>query len=433
MSRHRLAPILLVSTALSACAAPATDDPPSHLAAALESSAVAVVDLGRDHVSGDVWHHSLTLRIGEEPNALLRLHRVVREKAPWVPARTSAAAILMHGDFSSFASNFAPVLADPAAAEGMAVDLARRGIDVWGIDRRWAVAPQDADLSDFGGMDLEQELDDIDAALAVVRAIRAANGGSARPHLVGFSRGGFLAYAYAARDGQRPAGQRTIRGLVPLDVWAAIPPEDTDARAWFCEGAAFEYQLVADGVVDSENSFLIAVGELALGDPEGPSPFFDGLSNREAMMAVAGQTYQVFAVNPYYHLAAPFLDESGAVTGLRESSETDIARWFAEATPHQSMIEAADVDAVWCGDGSGPAVDLSRIRVPLFYLGAAGGFGDHGLYTTTLVSSADVTTQVIRRFGPEGAFEDFGHGDLLFASDAAALAWQPLAQWLATH
>lgn len=427
MSRHPLVLILVASAALSACAA-AGDDPPAHIAAAVESSALGLVDIDRELVSGDVWHHSLTIRIGESPNAVLRLHRVVREQAPWVPAPTAAAALLMHGDFSSFASNFAPVLVDPSAAEGMAVDLARRGIDVWGLDRRWALAPLDADLSDFAAMDLGQELDDIDTALAVIRAI-----GGARPHLVGFSRGGFLAYAYAARDGERPAGRRTIRGLVPLDVWAAIPPEDGDARAWFCEGAAFEYQLVADGVVDAENSFVITVGELALSDPDGPSPFSATRTNRQMMLRFAGQTYRLFAVNPFYHLAAPILDASGEVTGLRESSETDIARWFAQAAPHQSMIEAADSDAVWCGDGSGPAVDLSRIQAPLFYLGAGGGFGDHGLYTTTLVGSTDVTTRVIRRFGPEGAFEDFGHGDLLFADDAGELAWRPLAEWLAAH
>jgi len=427
MSRHRLIPILLIPGALAACAAD-EGDPPAQIAAAIESPGMTIVDLDREHVSGDVWHHSFTLRIGDAPNAVLRLHRVVREKAPWIPAKTSAAALLMHGDFSSFASNFAPVLVDPAAAEGMAVDLARRGLDVWGLDRRWAVAPEDADLSDFGGMTLEQELDDIDTALAVIRTL-----GGGRPHLVGFSRGGEVAYAYAARDGARPAGRRAIRGLVPLDVWGAIPPEDTDGRAWVCEGAAIEYELVAEGVVDSENSFIIAVGELALGDPDGASPFFDGLSNREAMLRIAGQTYNGFTVTPFYHLAAPFLDDSGNPTGLRESSEVDIARWFAEGAPHQSMIEAADTDAAWCDDGSGPPVDLSRVKAPLFYLGAAGGFGDHGLYTTTLVGSTDVTTQVIRRFGPDGAFEDFGHGDLLFARDARDLAWGPLAQWLVTH
>jgi pimeloyl-ACP methyl ester carboxylesterase len=318
----------------------------------------------------------------------------------------------------------------------MAVDLALRGIDVWGFDRRWAVAATDTDLSDFGAIGMVQELDDIGRALAVARAVRAATGiGDDRLHLVGFSRGGFLAYAYAAREATLPAVQRSVKGLVPLDVWAELPPEDADARAFMCESAAFEYQLIADGVTDSENSFFIAIGELAASDPDGPSPFFTDppLSNRDAFLLSAGQTYFFFPVTPYYHLAAPFLD-GGMVTGLRESPEAVIASWFAHATPHQSMREAADTDAVWCGDGSGPLdVELSRIRVPLFYLGAAGGYGDHGLYSTTLVSSTDVTTNVIRRFGPEGAFEDFGHGDLLFASAAPDLVWRPLAQWLASH
>ena len=71
--------------------------------------------------------------------------------------------------------------------------------------------------------------------------------------------------------------------------------------------------------------------------------------------------------------------------------------------------------------------------MPLFYLGAAGGYGDHGLYSTTRVSSSDVTTQVVRRGGSGGDFEDFGHGDLLFADDAPALVWQPLRAWLVAH
>lgn len=434
----RLALFAAASLALAACVQTADDESLGAVTEAVQSAGPSsLMDISREHVSGDVWHHSVLLRLGDTPNAVIRIHRIVRERAPWLPRPTSAGAMLLHGDFSSFSSNFAPVLADPASSTaGMAVDLALRGVDVWGFDRRWAVAAPDADLSDFGDIGMVQELDDIGRALAVARAVRLATGsGGDRLHLVGFSRGGFLAYAYAARDATLPAAQRSVKGLVPLDIWAELPPEDTDARAFICESAAFEYALIADGVTDSENSFFIAIGELALSDPDGPSPFFTDppLTNRDAFLLSAGQTYFFFPPTPFYHLAAPFLD-GGMVTGLRESPEAVIASWFAHATPHQSMREAADTDAVWCGDGSGPIdVDLSRIRVPLFYLGAAGGYGDHGLYSTTRVSSTDVTTSVIRRFGPEGAFEDFGHGDLLFASEAPDLAWRPLAQWLASH
>ena len=180
--------------------------------------AVETPDLLRTRVVDDVYHHRYTLRLGDGPNARIRLHRVVRERAPWLPRATRAGVVLLHGDFSTFDSNFTP----------MATWLAQHGIDVWGVDRRWALAPADADLSDFGDMGFAQELDDTGVALATARVLRAATGsGFDRLHLVGFSRGGFLAYVYAAAEGARPAALRHVKGLVPLDVWAELPPEDT--------------------------------------------------------------------------------------------------------------------------------------------------------------------------------------------------------------
>jgi hypothetical protein len=164
-----------------------------------------------------------------------------------------------------------------------------------------------------------------------------------------------------------------------------------------------------------------------------PSPLFEGYTNRGLFLLTAAQTYQFFAPTDSYHLAAAEI--VGAVpTALTESAEGVIARWFAHATPHQSMRESADTDGIWCADGNGPpAPDLSRIEVPLFYLGTAGGYGDHGIYSTTRVGSSDVTTLVVRRLPPERSAEDFGHGDLLFAEQAPSLAWEPLAAWLLQH
>jgi hypothetical protein len=111
-----------------------------------------------------------------------------------------------------------------------------------------------------------------------------------------------------------------------------------------------------------------------------------------------------------------------------------MSAWLAGATAHQAMLEAADFDRLLCGDGVQPvAAPLSNIRVPLYYLGAAGGIGSLGLYTTTVVSSEDVTTRIVQRFGAERRAEDFGHTDLLLADDAEALAWAPLATWLLHH
>ena len=78
-------------------------------------------------------------------------------------------------------------------------------------------------------------------------------------------------------------------------------------------------------------------------------------------------------------------------------------------------------------------VPLSRIRVPLLLIAAAGGYGAHALFSTTQVSSSDVTALVIRRLPEDREAEDFGHADILFAHDAALLAWQPLLGWLRAH
>lgn len=416
----------------------------SRLALVLAAAAVTVAaaagtarafdpEAQRTRIAGDVYHTSFLVPLGPGPNGAIRLHRIVRERAPGLPRATRGGVLMQHGDFSSFGSNFAPITLDPAATPGLAVWLAEQGFDVWGVDRRWAIPGPADDVSDFGGMSFQQEIDDTQAALAIARTLRVVTGsGGDRLFLIGFSRGGFLAYATAADDGARPAPLRNLRGLVPLDVWAEIPPDADDARAAFCEAAFFERAALADGVVDSDNFFFITLGQLALADPDGPSPFgFLGGSNLDALRTVAGQTYFFFTPTPFYKLAAGTV-EGGQVTHLGPSPEPVIARWFATASPHQSLREAADTDSMWCGDGSGPfAVDLSKVRVPLFYLGAGGGFGERGLYSTTRVASTDVTVRVIHT-DPD-PFQDFGHGDLLFATSAPTLAWQPLAAWLAAH
>jgi hypothetical protein len=394
----------------------------------------ASLGFSREHVTGDIYHYELVLPIGGDPNAALRLHRVVREIAPFVPRHTSHAAMALHGDFSTFLTNFAPTLGEPASPVlGLAPYLAARNVDVWGLDRRWTLPDTDDDISDLGAMGVAQELDDLRAALAFARAARLVGGsGGGKLALIGFSHGAQLAYAYAAVEGARPAALRHVDALVPLDFFGELGPEQEAERVAACGSSAAAYDDVADGVIDSPNDFQILLGELAIAAPDEPSPIFDD-TNRGAALFLLGQTYVFVPYAPFYHLLAPILDGDAAV-GLSETSEPAAFTWFAGATPHSSLREAADFDKLLCGEGVMPVdATLSRIHVPLFYIGAAGGVGSLGLHTTTQVASTDVTTLVVQRFGPEDRAIDFGHADLLFADDAPSLVWQPLAAWLAAH
>ncbi|APR76441.1 putative lipoprotein [Minicystis rosea] len=391
----------------------------------------------REHVSGDLFHTTFDVRIGVSANAVLRIHRVTRELAPGVPRPSKHAVMMLHGDFATFVTNFLPTAGDPASTvSGLAKYLASRDVDVWGLDRRWTLPGQDGDTSDFAAMGVVQELDDLDRAITFARATRLATGsGGDKIALAGFSHGGELAYAFAARDGGRPKKLRQISALAPLDVYYDIAPADADLRAYACANAAAESDSLAQGVVDVPNDFFISLGQLDRSAPLDTSPLFGPpFTNRDAMYYTAGLTHQFAPYTPLYHLLAPVLDGDGNVASLRFTGEDAASAWFAGAPPHQSLREGAELDAIWCGTPpSGADAPLSNITVPVFYLGAAGAFGDHGLFTTTQLGTSDVTTVVVHKLGAEALAEDFGHGDLLFAADAKQAAWSPLAAWLIAH
>lgn len=409
---------------LAACAPDSS--PPASQAASLQSPS-SPPRVTRERVTADIYHYQFDIPVGMTPNARVRIHRIVREQAPWRPRPSAHALMLLHGDFASFVTNFVPPLGQPPSpSPGLAPYLAARDIDVWGADRRWTLPATDGDVSDLGDMGVAQELGDIGVALAFARATRAVTDGDpGRIVLGGFSHGAELTYAYAAADG------RHLSAIAALDIYYDLSPADADLQAFACANAAAERDAVAHGITDSDNSFFITAGQLDRSAPDDPSPIFPPYTNRGAMLTLAGLTYAFAPYTALYHLSAPLLDADGTVVALRESSEARVSAWFAGAPPHQSLREAAELDAIWCHDS--PRPELARIQVPLYYVGAAGGFGEHGLYSTTRVSSTDVTTHVVHRFGAERVAEDFGHGDLLYAADAPELAWHALAGWLLRH
>ena len=404
---------------LCACAA---EDPSEELGSVAQQATFA---FQREHVVDDIYHYELVLPVGSGPNAAVRVHRVVGELAPDVPRPTPHAAMLLGGDFATFETNFAPTLGHPASpASGLAPYLAAHGIDVWGADRRWTLPAPEDDVSDFATMGLAQEIDDLRISLSVARAVRLAGGsGGGKLALVGFSHGAQLAYHYAAVEGGRPASQRHVDAIVPLDFFGAYGPEQAAEQAAACTNSALGYEYVAQGFIDSDNSFQILVGELARTAPDDPSPINPALTNRGMMLRLVGETWRFVPITPTYQLLTPILDGETAI-GLAETTETAAIAWLEGSPYHQSFLETVDFDAMLCGENPPVDAPLSQVRVPVLYIGAGNGVGELGVYTTTQVSSTDVTSMVV---------PGFGHADLLFADDAEVLAWQPLAAWLVTR
>jgi pimeloyl-ACP methyl ester carboxylesterase len=392
------------------------------------------VEFDREHVAGDVYHYQLLLRVGDGPNARIRLHRVVRESAPFRLRPTRQAVMMEHGSFATFTSNF---LSKPPSGEtdphrGLAAYLAERGIDVWGMDRRWATTPAGAvDVSDYPSHGFATSVEDIRTALAFARLVRGISGaGADRMTLMGFSIGGVLTYSYAAAESVLPLRQRHVKAIVPLDVYAKIAPENEDLRQGACKRRDQGRADMAGGFFDVDNSFIQQLGSFSQAAPDDPSPIWPGLANRQALHTWVGQTYHSYPVTPVYHLNGATVADD-VVTSLNFSAVFRVENWHRGAPPHEAYVEGVDMDTILCGEGPLPLEDhLADIRVPIFYLGAAGGFGDYGIHSARVTRSTDVTTHVVRRLPAELEVSDYGHADLLFARDAPELAWYPLAAWL---
>jgi hypothetical protein len=227
-----------------------------------------------------------------------------------------------------------------------------------------------------------------------------------------------------------PAKERHVKAIVPIDVYARIAPENDDLRLKACQRRDQGRADLAGGFFDVDNSFIQQLGSFSQAAPDDPSPIWPGLANRQALYTWVAQTYYYYGVTPVYHLNGGTAEDAG-IARLNFSAVRRVEDWHVGAPPHEAYVEGVDMDTILCGEGPLPLEDhLENVRVPIFYLGAAGGFGDYGIYSTRVTRSTEVTTHVVRRLTAELEVSDYGHADLLFAGDAPDLAWQPLVTWL---
>src|SRR6185436_3486889 len=123
-----------------------------------------------------------------------------------------------------------------------------------------------------------------------------------------------------------------------------------------------------------------------------------------------------------YHFAGGTFDAGGLPTGLVYQSEAGFLDFLTGTAPFESLKVLADADAAVCESSATIPVPnvpfddhLGQIRVPVLYVGAGGGVGDLGNYTTTLLGSTDVTLHVVSLTPPAQRLFDIGHADIFNA------------------
>jgi len=407
------------------------------LAAAQEIEASAPE---RRVLTGNIAEYSFKVPVGPGPNDVIGIHRVVKEVAPGVPARAKKALMMAHGDIWGFRPAF---LADPV--NNLPVFLAENGVDVWGIDYRWTLVPgSTTDFSFMQDWGIEQDARDLGVALGVARSVRLATGnGFGKMLLLGWSRGGQIGYAYLNAESQVPPGLRQVSGFIPTDIY--LKTDNEDFRLAACTRYLGAKQQLDGGVYHNPTGGVVStVAALATADPSGASPVIPGFTNHQASLAVGSLTFILLPPGlepvPLYHFTGgTFLPTSPlpTPTGLIYSPESSLLALEAGASPFQPVKVGADADASTCDDPSivDVAFDdhLADIKVPVFYLGANGGFGESGIYTTTLLGSQDVTSHVVDLQPAAAQLLEIGHGDIFLATDGESLFWQPVLSWIQGH
>jgi hypothetical protein len=410
----------------------------------------------REALPGGLAHYRFRLQVGADPHDVVTVHRVVREDGAWRPARTNRAIFMVHGDGWGFETAFLSSVGSAFVPpdQSIAAFLATEGVDVWGIDLRWVGVPADTqDFSFMADWTLGSHARDVGTGLALARAVRlVTRSAHGSMHLLGWSRGAAVAYAYMNQEARLPRLLRKVDGFIPVDMVVRYAPEDAEQQAWACERHAALAEARASGRVEggllgpAPGITLQAIGTLAATAPNAPSPLLPpdvfgpgtGIpTNRRAAIVSAAATGALLAplkpLAPGYHLMAGIPDASGLPNALTFSNEHYVFEYVRDAAPYQSLNEVVESEAWACGLDVPYDDFLHRVSVPVLYVGAAGGVGRYGEYSLSLLGSQDKTSLIVRTMPEAARALDYGHADIFLANDARERMWKPLLQWVRSH
>ena len=397
----------------------------------------------RTQLFDDIYKYSFIFKVGDGDFDKIGVYRVVKEKRPFVPIKAKKAVMMVHGDTSDFDSEFLmSTMSDKVSVcHSLGIYLAQNNVDVWGVDRRWTFVPDDTtDFSFMENWDTALHLADLKLGVKFARIIRGlTRSGWGKMFMLGHSSGAVFAYAYANDETQIAEWRRDLRGIIPVDMVYKFDPAETELIGYACDRYSIYKFLYDSGIYYSDAAAQMkGIAYLAATDATGDSPIIPGFNNQQVAWFVLSATYATYPDGippeiPFYHYCAGTFDEFGFPTGL-QFTNSDYMLDFAFAVPSfQSLGEMIDGEALLCSDDTPYDDYLGEITIPVFYVGAAGGFGEYGVYTTTLLGSYDnddVDTLIVELYPPEAVALDYGHIDLLFADDAESLVWEPIYKWI---
>jgi pimeloyl-ACP methyl ester carboxylesterase len=405
-----------------------------------EIARVAFLNAERIVVHGDVVHYRFDVAVGSGEFDVIRIHRVVKETAPGRPVKKMEGVLLLPGAPQLFEGIFMGVASPSALPEegSIALFLANNNVDVWGMDYGWTAVPHGyPDLSVMQGWGIEKDAEHTQTALSIARWMRATSGQGAGPiHLLGFSYGGFLVYAVAADDTQRPGNLKNVKGIIPVDGTTFKAAN----QAGDCNALPGIKAALAAGTMAVDSSGNTVLGRAAIDDPGALSavklnalnPYFPAVpqftfTNYQAALATFVRSR--FVGGTYEIVPPPSVD-------LYFTNGPRFVSLLADSPPYAPYQWIYDSFASRCGSADDPVAfddHLGEITVPIFCIARQSA----GLFTTSLTASDDVSSLIVNSTLNPSLY---GHADFFLADSATIPAdnaankiWRPILEWILAH
>ncbi|HJH25892.1 MAG TPA: hypothetical protein C5S37_03760, partial [Methanophagales archaeon] len=200
----------------------------------VQESEIKLISIEREKLLDKIYEYTFIFQVGDGDFDKIGVHRVVKESRPWCPVKTKAGVMMTPGNMMDFTTTY--MISTQTDAPGieinhsLAIYLAKENIDVWGIDHRRSFVPDlypgtdipycYADLGNCSFMkdwDLSTQISDVRTAITFARVIRSSTRqGNDQMLILGASRGGRLAYAYANQETQLPSCERNLKGIITV-------------------------------------------------------------------------------------------------------------------------------------------------------------------------------------------------------------------------
>ena len=428
----------------------------------------SMVSLDRRHLVDDIYEYTLVLKVGPGEFDTIGIHRVVKERRPYCPIKSPRGIMMIHGDTCDFRSGFlmSTQSGEVPIKHSLAIYLAQRSIDVWGIDLRWTFVPDNypgpveipycyVDGCEFmKNWDTALHLKDIRTAVRIAKMVRGLTGsGFGKMFMLGHSRGAQLTYAYANEETQLPWWRQSLRGIIPVEMVYKFNPVEEELINAACTRLGVLEALLDSGTCYSDEAVTLKyIAYLAATYPGEDSPFSPQfletpMTNEQFTLFVLSATYLTYEPPmsppvPFYHYCAgtfsnpnPYPDgDYPFYPADLQFTNSDYMLEFAFAVPSfQSLGEIIDGEAIMCSESTPYDDYLDQIETPVFYVGAAGGFGAYGEYVLELLGSTDKQSLIVQLYPTEAVALDYGHIDPLYADNAESEVWKPIVEWIERH